>query len=331
MLKKITVRTVGIALAIAIVAVGIYVADWHQIGCSLSGADARFVFLSVPFLVGTFVVFAARWGQLIALESPPPMRDLFSFLMIGYLANAILPARPGDVVRAVLLRQRFQVNISYGIASLVLERVVDLSAVCALGIILSSMIPIPPLLLSAIYTVSALVFGFLAVLILVSRQRGALSRFVEAHPVAFQNRFLCVVADLLGRFVLGIDIASSPRRMAVSVALTALGWTLMAVYMMSMIKAFHLPVPPAAALLVLIGTNLGALMPLSPGAVGVWHFMAVLSLALWGIDNSTSIAFAIAAHAIAIGLHVGLGIACAMYEGIRVGSLTSLSQTKDAA
>ena len=65
--------------------------------------------------------------------------------MIGYLANAILPARPGDIIRAVLLRQISGVSLSSGLASIVLERLLDVFAICALGITASFLAALPAL------------------------------------------------------------------------------------------------------------------------------------------------------------------------------------------
>ena len=94
-------------------------------------------------------------------------------------------------------------------------------------------------------------------------------------------------------------------------------------------NAFQLEIPPAAALLVIAATNLGAVIPSSPGALGIYHFMAVIALSVWRVDTSTAVAFAIGAHAISIALHIVFGISCAWIEGIGVRRLTSLARTAD--
>ena len=315
----------GIVLAAVIVAAGAYVADWNQTGMALVGADMRFVAISIAFLTGTLVLFTFRWRQLVVSERKIPFRELFCFLMIGYLGNAILPARPGDILRAVLLRQKYQVSMSAGIASVVLERIVDLSAVCGLGIVMSLLIPLPPIILSAVYAVSAGVVGFVLVLLVMYRHRDSMRRVFYENPRIVRYQTTRFLAGWLGRFVSAFDVMNSPSRLIASLFLTGLGWALLLAFMMSLIFAFHLPVPPAAALLVLIATNLGALLPLSPGAVGVYHFMTVISLSLWGVDSSTAIAFAIASHAIAIGLHIFLGTICLWHEGLRFRSLGRMS------
>jgi uncharacterized membrane protein YbhN (UPF0104 family) len=80
---------------------------------------------------------------------------------------------------------------------------------------------------------------------------------------------------------------------------------------MILINAFQLEIPPAAALLVIAATNLGAVIPSSPGALGIYHFMAVIALSVWRVDTSTAVAFAIAAHASSIALHIAFGLVLA--------------------
>jgi uncharacterized protein (TIRG00374 family) len=327
-LKRTSLMVVGLVLTAGLIVLGAYVADWRQVAEALAGVDPYFLVASIPPLVGTLVAFGWRWGQLIAVK-PPRFRDLFSLMMIGYLANAILPARSGDIIRAVLLRQTHGISFSLGLASLALERILDLSALCALGLILSWVVPLPALILSAIYACVAGTVAVVLLLVVASRHGDRLHALAASHPRFFAHSYGRLSLDWLRRFVLGIEVMRSIPRLAAAIALTALGWSCLAVFMMSMIWAFHLPVPWSAGLLVLITTNLGALIPLTPGAVGVYHFMAVLALALWKINQSSAIAFAIVSHAIAIGTHIVLGLVCAWYQGVTFANVSRMSDSRD--
>jgi uncharacterized membrane protein YbhN (UPF0104 family) len=81
--------------------------------------------------------------------------------------------------------------------------------------------------------------------------------------------------------------------------------------------------------LVLVATTLGAIVPSSPGSLGVYHAMAVMALSVWHVDTSVAVAFAIASHALAIALHISLGACCAWLEGIRMKRLTGLAKASD--
>jgi uncharacterized protein (TIRG00374 family) len=327
-LIRINPRLIGIWLTIACVALGAYAADWTQTVRVIARADLTLILLASGLLFLTFNLFALRWRRLIAVERALPLGQIFNFLMIGYLTNAILPARPGDLTRAILLRRSHGISLSVGIASVVLERLFDVLAICLLGVLVSLAAPLPTVVLSALYGFAAAGLGLIAVLLLFNWRHKSMAHLPDRFPALFNHRVARFLVEWLQRFALAIDVLYSPTRLTLSIALTALGWGTLALSMMVLLNAFHLPVPPAAALMVLVATSLGAAIPSSPASLGVYHFMAVIALSVWQIDTSTALAFAIGSHAIVIGLHISLGIAGAWIEGIGMTRLTRLGESE---
>jgi hypothetical protein len=60
--------------------------------------------------------------------------------------------------------------------------------------------------------------------------------------------------------------------------------------------AFGLDVPVTAAVLLVVVSALGMVVPSSPGYVGVYHYLVVETLALFAVDRSLALSFAIVAH-----------------------------------
>jgi glycosyltransferase 2 family protein len=319
----------GIVLTVACLMLGAYVVDWHRMLQVIAGADLGLIGLASVCQVATFFLFSLRWRQLIAVDNLPPLPRIFNFLMIGYLANAILPARPGDIIRAVLLRQVFGISFSYGFASVVVERLFDVLAICSLGVIVSFTVALPPLLLAGLYSLAAAGLGLVSALLVLTWRYASIGKLAARFPALFRYFFMRFLAEWLERFTSALRILYSAARMSISVLLTCLGWGTLVVSFMILINAFQMRVSPAAALLVLASTNLGAVIPSSPGALGIYHFTAVLALSVWHVDMSTAVAFAIGAHAISIALHIVFGLSCAWIEGVGVRRLTSLAQTAD--
>jgi glycosyltransferase 2 family protein len=317
---------IGFALTVGCLVFGAFVVDWPRTLRAMGDADPPLIALAVVVLVMTFCVFALRWRQLIAVDEPLPFRHVFSFLMIGYLANAILPARPGDIIRAVLWRQSRGISLSIGVASLVLERLFDVLAICVLGVSVSLFIILPSAVVSAIYIFAAAAGSLIAVLMFLGWRQTSLQRlFVMRYPKLASNLVTRFALEWLRRFVAAINVIRSPTRLALSVALTCLGWAMLAVFLIIMIIAFHVPAPPEAALLVLVVTNLGAAIPSSPASLGVYHVLAVLALSVWNIDTANAVAFAIGSHALVITMHILVGLICAWFEGWRLIGLKRLA------
>lgn len=320
-------RIVGILITVGCLSLAGYAVDWRQTIEVMARVDRTPVILAFLFLLATLFIFALRWRALLAVEHRPPTRRMFNFLMIGYLANAILPARPGDIIRAVLLRQISGVSLSSGLASIVLERLLDVFAICALGITASFLAALPPLVATGLYSLAAVGLGLFTALVLLSWRRDLIGRFVRHYPILFRHHVARFLAEWLERFASAVSLFNSPARLAASAVLTCLGWSTLAISLTMLVSAFQLTVPPAAALLVLVATNLGAIIPSSPGSLGVYHFMAVMALSVWGVDTSTAVAFAIGSHALAIGLHIILGLAGAWHEGIGMIGLTRIARS----
>jgi len=320
-------RIFGIVLTVACLALGAYIVDWRETLQVIAGASLGQIALASGCLVGTWCLFSLRWQQLIAVNRPPPIWRIFNFLMIGYLTNALLPARPGDIIRAVLLRQAFGISISYGFAGLVLERLFDAFAICVLGLVVSFIVTLPPLVASGLYGLASIGLGLMIVLLGLSWRRDSIGSITARFPRLFNHIYARFFVEWLARFTSALGTLYSLNRFSMSILLTCLGWGALALATINLIKAFNLNVPPAAALLVLVATNLAAVVPSSPGALGVYHFMAVIALSVWRVDTSIAVAFAIGAHAVFVGLQVILGLSCAWLEGFGMRGLTQLAQT----
>ena len=72
--------------------------------------------------------------------------------------NAIIPLRIGELVRAYLLGRRHGIAVSITLFTAILERVFDVVAIVIIGLLVSTMLDLPPLLRAGLRT-----FAFLGV------------------------------------------------------------------------------------------------------------------------------------------------------------------------
>jgi uncharacterized membrane protein YbhN (UPF0104 family) len=73
---------------------------------------------------------------------------------------------------------------------------------------------------------------------------------------------------------------------------------------------------------VLVITTISIVVPSSPGYVGTYHYLAVLSLSLFAVDKSTALSFAVVAHATAVLTVTVVGMACAWKEGVSLSTMS---------
>ena len=76
------------------------------------------------YFVGVWVR-AWRWHYLLRPLKKIPTAAMFPIVTIGYMGNNIYPARAGEVLRAMILKQRQDVPVSASLATIIVERVFD--------------------------------------------------------------------------------------------------------------------------------------------------------------------------------------------------------------
>ena len=77
--------------------------DLANVGRALQSAYYLYLFPIGVAIAVTFAIRALRWGTLFTDERVHHWGSLFISMMIGNLANNVLPARSGDIVRAYVL------------------------------------------------------------------------------------------------------------------------------------------------------------------------------------------------------------------------------------
>ena len=90
-------------------------------------ADANYLFI-VPGL-GLYLISVLfrtlRWQYLLAPMKALAVKRLYPVVVVGYMANNILPVRLGEVVRAYYVGEREKVSKVAALATIAVERVFD--------------------------------------------------------------------------------------------------------------------------------------------------------------------------------------------------------------
>jgi uncharacterized membrane protein YbhN (UPF0104 family) len=103
------------------------------------------------------------------------------------------------------------------------------------------------------------------------------------------------------------------------VALEALLWT-SAAWLLSMLcayivtLAFHLDLPFAAGVLVMVAIGAGMILPSPPAAVGVFEGATLIALRAFGLPASTALPYALVLHLVNFVPFVIVGLALLQYN-----------------
>ena len=279
---------------------------------ALRTAQSQWVALMVGFIIADVLLRALRWRVLLAPIGKVRYIDSLASLLVGYLANNVLPARLGEVVRSHDLGERTGLSKTTILGTIVVERVVDTLVVVVIAAFAILVMSVRGVVASAVLVglaVSGLLVVAIAVAMAAHRLPGA------SRAAAFINRWP-QVHGMLRRLRAGLAITRSGRTMAAAVALTVVSWSFTVLAFASAAQAVGVEPTIGQAALLAAGTNLATAVPAAPGYVGTFELAAVTIATSVGIDRESALAFAILVHVASL-LITSIGGAIALFAGGR--------------
>jgi glycosyltransferase 2 family protein len=288
----------GILVSLVFLALAFRNPDFASMSQALLSADYRYLIPAVAvYFVGVYIR-ALRWQALLRSVKPMAIGTLFPIVVIGYMANNLLPARAGELVRAYVLSRRAGVTKSTSLATVAIERIFDgltmilFILVAALLIRINQQVEFLAVIATVLFVgllIGLALFG--AVPALQNLLLGLLRRLL---PARLEQRIETI---LLG-FVGGLASLRSRGDVARIVLTSVLAWSCEAAMYWIIALAFDLQIGWPAALLATAVANLFTLLPSSPGYVGIFEAGVLLVLVgLLGRDQATALSFALVLHA----------------------------------
>ncbi len=283
----------GVALSLALLWLAFRGVEPGELGRALAGVRPGWLAPVLATIAVRFWLTALRWQVLLRPVKRVGLHRLFGVTLIGFMANNLLPARMGELVRAYALGRSEALSKSLSFATIVLERVFDgftLLAFLVVGAL--SLRPEPWLVWSAAASFG-LYLGALAGLLWLRSGRGR-GRLLAWLPAGLARR----AGGLLDSFALGLDVLRDARALLAVAALSLAIWLTSALGLHAMFLAFGLGLPPYASLLVLAIVAVAILLPSAPGYVGTLQIGTVAGLALFSVPEATALSLAILYHAV---------------------------------
>jgi len=284
-------------------------------------AEARWGWLALSWTTILVVpgVKGLRWKVLLSdAGRRQGWRRLSAIFCVGQLANAVIPARAGELTRAYLAGRDAPGGFGLALGAVVVEKVLDGVALLAIAGALALTMALPDWFGTAALSFAALLglIGLGVVLLSLLKQR--LLRWTERLPSR--------VANLAAGGLEGLSAVKGPGVLPVATVLTALVWLLGLVCNYSLFIALGLPATAAGALLLLVVHYLAVLIPGVPAQVGLFHYVTVLSLDVLAIERGLSMPYAVVLHGLIYGTIIVMGILGASMLSVSPRSLAAGSQ-----
>ena len=341
----------GLAITVLLLMLLVYQVDLGEVRDAVGQANYVYVVPAIALYFVAVFFRALRWRYLLSPMRLLPVSRLYPVVVIGYMANNLLPARLGELVRAYYLARREHLNTSATLATVAVERVYDGLTLLAFAAVAA------PVLLAlgrfdgasdASRTIWIVVAGLTIVLFL-----GALT-FLTA--LAGFPRFLELVQWWTGRVrggvgpkvqrlirivVQGLSILSSHHKHWRLCLLSVPVWRLEGATYFLIGNSFGIDqlfesvwVWVLVVLLVTATSNLATSVPAAIGGIGPFEVVAQQTLLALGVDASLGAAYALVVHLVALWLPVNLaGLALVWKQNLSLRQLVGAgrAQAQEAA
>ena len=305
--------------------------------------DANYVLLAPSIAVYFVAVWfrASRWRYLLAPISSIPVRRLYPVVIIGYMANNLLPVRLGEVVRSYLLARQENLNTSSALATIAVERVYD-----GITLLAFTALAAPWLLLLGEFDAAADVSRTTGLVFLVAAIL-AFSIFLVFFTLlgsspSFANRierWLNIVPagprpkvkELFRTFVAGLAVLNSPAKHLGLFLYSLPIWLLegsmyfMLAYSFGINEYFDsMAVLILVVLLLTATSNLATSIPSAIGGIGPFEIVAKQTLLALGVGAELAIAYSGFVHLIALWLPVNIvGLALLWKNNLSLREMTA--------
>jgi glycosyltransferase 2 family protein len=270
------------------------------------------------------IVKSIRWALLLSVRNLAEQRKIFPIACVGFMAIIVAPMRIGELVRPYLASAKAAIPMGSGFASILIERLLDLTVLLTFFFFVLSQIALPDSFAhSAILLVSVVAAEFAFIVALSIWPKGLLrilSPILVRLPDSVRRRTEAFILSLTE----GCKMVSKVNRLVEVLILSLLVWGLsaLAVYFLFLFCGFHFGLVQALAVTSI--TALGVSLPAAPGLIGNFQFGCIFALSLWGIPKTDAFTYSMVYYCLGVGINLLLGIIFIPTINIPLKSLITL-------
>ena len=324
-------------------------------------ADAEYIFLVPGIALYLISVFfrTLRWQILLRHLRPVSVRRLYPVVVVGYMANNLLPVRLGEFVRSYYLSEREGISKTSALVTIFIERVLDALALLFFIAAISLFVPLAglasgfgdrfgvpwPLVVAAVTVPFVGAFATLLLFaIMPDRTRRLAVSIIRLLPTRLEE----MLVHLIDMFLEGLKPLANPRTLTVLLLISIPIWLFEAGLFFMVGFSFglndvydNLGELAVAVVLVTAIANIGSSIPAAPGGIGAFELIAsktLVLLPLAAVDPSVAAGFAVVVHAALLIPMILLGQIFLWFQHISLrrlsnagGNLNEAAQTDEAA
>ena len=301
---KSVARYLRVILGIIIGGVSLYLAlrnvSYRDFSKSLFGADYSFVAWALISVSVNTLAKSFRWQVLLAKQgSEVSLGQNIMALLAGQALNTIYPARIGDLTRTYLVGSLGPGKM-FVLGTIILEKLLDMVLYTLLFLLLLLLLPLPAWINHSIYSVTSITVLGLVLVFLISYRVESIARVIERLLARFPGYLARSAMEWIRSGLNSLTVLKERGELAKLSAWTVVVWATAILTNYLTLLALNIRLPITASILVLVVLQVSLSLPSIPGRIGVFEYLCVLSLAVFGIDQASAFTYGILLHIVAL-------------------------------
>lgn len=300
----------GAVISLAFTAFFVLGIHWDELSEVPARVDLSGIALAAGVLFLEFPLRAMRWRVLLlplhrsSNTTPLSLPQLLRITLIGYLANFLLPARAGELVRPAIASREGGLPLSSMVVLCVFERVFDIVGLVGVLVTTAWYLPragaihlSPPEMAWLSTTTQMLAAASLMALVglfAFSWRAHAMRPWVEKIATWLPGPVGRLTLRLFGATVQGLWAFRGGWGPLLAGVLSLLIWFNGGLAIWILMSAFGIVLPWVAAGFLQVTIALAVAPPQLPGFIGLFQFASQKTLQVWGVDIGLAQGFAMA-------------------------------------
>jgi uncharacterized protein (TIRG00374 family) len=325
----------------------------------LSSINYFWVIPAVAVSLSTFIIRALRWQSILEPVRKISFIKAFHPLMTGFMLNCILPGRIGEAARPAILMKNENVPFSTGVATVAVDRILDILFLFILFTAIMAGIKIDPELTvdfggyrlnnadlitagkNLAVTGAIIIAGI--IFIFSGKSRKYIGFIIMKLPAVFflagssfkkkiENKISLPALQILENFSNGFLLIKHPRTILISSCYTLAIWILTALsyYLLAIgCPGIKLSFMELTAVMIIVCFFIA--LPSVPGYWGLWEAGSIFAMSLFGVSAKEAAGFTLTNHVIQMVPVIITGLVSAIITGVNIGSFNKsvINKTTD--
>ena len=327
--------------SVLILAIGLGLAWWFisrldldTVGAHLRNAKIWPLLLAALLIDLTLFARSLRWQAFLSPIGTAKLNNLFAATSIGFGALFIIGRAGSEIIRPAVLSLRERLRPSATIATILIERVYDTTAVVLLFAITLLSFELPSRSagdwqkFGGAHGVGLFLFlvtlSGLGTLILLRLKSEPIIAWLERHSIRLPRKLAQPLLNIIRHLADGLSVLLNLRELAITFFLTACVWTLVCAATWLTLFAFGLNFSISQIIFILGFGLVGSVVPTPGGSAGAFHAAAAKGLEFLGLDPNLAASIAIVYHLIAFGPPFLIGLFYLIRDDISLRQLREM-------